>query len=555
MWKASYVDTLRFAFVALIVAAWGTLASMAVIATQDTRAQLSDVAVATSKGFSEYVGLHIAYIDHLLLQFRSNYLAGKPLPPEAEIEKSFSEMAPILLQISIADRTGLMVQSTLPLPPGISIGDRPHFRTFVEDPSDRLYVSSPVVGRVSKKMSIQLVRPILKNGEFVGAIVASINPLTLQQYFSSLPPLLPGSTVAIVGRQDGKVLARFSRNEITWGQSVRQSPLWRELSTKRSGLLQSRSVIDSKNRILGFHQVAAYPMYVAVGAEYDRWIVLRDLRFWMVTGVMIGLTAALYALHRLLRRRESDQQKLITQLRLSREREAEANRMKSNFIASVSHELRTPLNSILGFSDLIREQANNEQLRRFGDLIYQSGSHLHALVNTLLDLAKIEAGRMDVQREDVDVGSMLATLVEVHRVSAVKKRLDMRFNLSLREGEAIILSTDRTKLAQVVNNVLHNAVKFTETGSVTVDADLRGGTFHIGVADTGVGIAEADLSRVFDRFETVAQDPAAGGSGLGLALSRDLIHLMGGTISLTSKVGVGTRVEIMLPDARLQGPS
>lgn len=520
---------------------------MAVVATQDTRAQITDAAIATSKGFSEYVGLHIAYVDHLLLQFRSEYLKGGELPPQKEILKSFSEMAPILLQISIADRTGRMLQSTLPLPAGISIGDRPHFRAFLDDPTDRLYVSSPVVGRVSGKMSIQLVRPIFRNEQFEGVIVASIDPLTLQQYFSSLPPLLPGSTIALVGRQDAKVLARFSGKDITWGQSVRDGPIWHELSIKRSGLIESDSLIDHVHRILGFHQVANYPMFVAVGAPYSRWMVFEDVRFWLVASLVAAFTFTLFVLSRLLRRRERDQQRLIHQLRAGREREAEANRMKSTFIASVSHELRTPLNSILGFSDLIRAQADNEKLSRYGDLIHQSGAHLHALVNTLLDLAKIEAGRMEVQREEVDVASVLSTLVEVHRVSAAKKGLDMRFIPGWPEGASIVLQTDRTKLVQVINNVLHNAVKFTEHGSVTIEAGLDGNMVFIRIDDTGVGIAPANLARVFERFETATQDSAAGGSGLGLALSRELMNLLGGSITLTSQLGVGTRAEIRLP--------
>jgi signal transduction histidine kinase len=268
-------------------------------------------------------------------------------------------------------------------------------------------------------------------------------------------------------------------------------------------------------------------------------------------GIAFSVMSVVHTRNRVRRLRE--RVTLIEQLTRSREREAEANRMKSKFIASVSHELRTPLNSILGFSELVRDLPDHPGNARRADLIHSSGQHLLALLNTLLDLAKIEAGRMEVQRAEVNLVGTVRTLADVHRASATRKGITLEFTSELPATHTALAHTDATKFKQVLNNVLSNAVKFTSTGGVHVFASVDGEIFTVRVDDTGRGIRPDQLSRIFDRFSTAAAPGSAQeeGTGLGLSLSRELVRLLGGSIRIASRPDQGTQVTLCLPGARL----
>lgn len=509
----------------------------------------ANLAASTAKGFSEYVGLHLLIVDRILLNLRAGFPATGSVPGHELLRQELGQMGPMLLQVAVAGADGGMLASSLPLQPGISIADRPHFQAFVRDPSDRLHVSPPVVGRVSGKMSLQLVRPLLgPQGEFRGVIVASIDPLRLQQYFGSLDAFDEGGAVVIAGRADGVVRARFTREDITWGQSMLGLSGWPRMATTQAGHLEMRG-LDGVVRTFGFHQVADHPLLVAVSWPAQPWWALGP---GLLASCVVALAFTLLALRQtfLLVRRDRERSRVIAQLQAAREREAEASRLKTGFLASVSHELRTPLNSILGFSELIGQLAREEDIQRYAGLIHDSGQHLHALVNTLLDMARIDAGRMEVAREPVELTRLVNTLADVHRVAADRKGLGMTVRFELPEGARLETETDRTKFTQVLNHVLHNAVKFTEEGGVWITGALEpDGSLLLRVVDTGPGIPPERLATVFERF-TADGAREGEGSGLGLPLSRELMHLIGGTIALHSEPGHGTQVEIRLPQVR-----
>jgi len=505
---------------------------------------------STAKGFAEYVGLHVLITDRMLLNSRDMFARSGAVPRHELLTAEFGQMAPMLLQVAVADAQGRMVASSLPLTPGLSIADRPHFQAFAQDPMDRLHFSAPVVGRVSGRMSLQLVRPYYgPAGEFAGVVVASIDPLKLQQYFSSVDAFGAGGAIVIAGT-DGVVRARFTGSGITWGQSMLDWSFWSHVSGDLSGSFTGRSVIDGQDRTYGFHRVGSYPLMVTVSRYKAPWP-LDDMGLSMVIAAILTLYMVLYTRTRVRRLHEHEQ--LIDQLRKSHDREMEANRMKSNFLASMSHELRTPLNSILGFSEVIRDMPDDPGTGRFAELIHSSGRHLLSLLNSLLDTAKVEAGRMVVERAYVDVGATVATLADVHRGAAERKGLTLALDLDLPDGRTARAMTDETKLTQVLNNVLSNAVKFTSRGGVTVSAVVQGDSLRITVQDTGCGIPVDALPVIFDRFSTVRHAGAntEAGTGLGLSLSRDLMALLGGSIEVASEAGAGTRVTIQLPGVRL----
>lgn len=515
---------------------------------QARREQVSQVSL-NAKGFSEYVGLHVLTVDRLLKGLRDAYLRTGAIAPHHVLVGDLGHLAPFLLQVAVADERGHVMASSLGTSSGASIADRTHFRAFAADPRDRLHFSEPVVGRVSGRMSLQLVRPVLDAaGQFRGVIVASIDPVRLQQYFDSLDAFSGLGCVLIAGREDGVVRVRFTAEAITGGQSLTTSPAWKAMSVLPAGQHRGTSVVDGMDRVVGFHQVGTYPLVVAVSlaaatpAELLRpRTVLILLLASAFSFVLVGVAARRVRL-------AQEQQLVIERLRESSRREAEANQMKANFLASVSHDLRTPLNSILGFSELIRDSAEDPSTVHFADLIHTSGKHLHALVDTLLDLAKIEAGRMELHWEQVDLPQLLSTVAQVHLVSAEQKGLDLSLTMP---SEPLAVDTDRTRLTQVLNNLVHNAVKFTAKGGIWLSATDGGESVRIRVVDTGVGIPAEQLPHVFERFSNLGGDADGEcGSGLRLALSRDLVHLLGGEIQIASEPWAGTEVEILLPKRR-----
>lgn len=236
-------------------------------------------------------------------------------------------------------------------------------------------------------------------------------------------------------------------------------------------------------------------------------------------------------------------------LERAKELAEEASISKSNFLASISHELRTPLNSILGFSDLLisrRDRIEQELLYEYLGYIYDSGCHLLDMVNEILDLAKIESGKMALLCKTFDCGELLDQIPALVKSQVEKKGILLKYSRQFGLGW---LNGDRVKLKQIIYNLLSNAIKFTESGkAVGVESTVENDSLIVEVWDEGVGIAEKDYKRIFEPFEQL--DNGKGeerGTGLGLAITKKLVELHGGTITLTSRVGEGSRFTVTLP--------
>ena len=227
----------------------------------------------------------------------------------------------------------------------------------------------------------------------------------------------------------------------------------------------------------------------------------------------------------------------------------EATRAKSDFLASMSHELRTPLNSIIGFSDiLVRGMAGKlepEQERQIG-MIHTSGKHLLDLVNEVLDVSAIEAGRMRVERQPVDVEELVRVVTDSLTPLAAEKGLRLSWTLA---PEAAGLVSDRMRVEQVLFNLMGNAIKFTDAGSVSLEVRRTGDDIEFVLSDTGCGISPEDQRRIFDEFYQVRQSDLSksSGTGLGLTVSRKLMDMLGGTIEVESRLGVGSTFTVRLP--------
>jgi signal transduction histidine kinase len=241
--------------------------------------------------------------------------------------------------------------------------------------------------------------------------------------------------------------------------------------------------------------------------------------------------------------------RLFNELEAANRQLAAASRHKSEFLANMSHELRTPMNAILGFSEVLSEHMFgdlNEKQEEYLKDIHAAGQHLLSLINDILDLSKVEAGRMELELADFDLPTALGNTVMLVRERAGRRGITVETVLDGRLGE---VRGDERKVRQVTLNLLSNAIKFTpEGGRIEVTAVPGEACVEVSVRDTGVGIAPEDQEKVFEEFRQVGTaDKKVEGTGLGLALSRKFVELHGGRIWVTSEIGRGSTFTFTLP--------
>jgi PAS domain S-box-containing protein len=223
-----------------------------------------------------------------------------------------------------------------------------------------------------------------------------------------------------------------------------------------------------------------------------------------------------------------------------------ANKAKSIFLATISHEIRTPLNGVLGMARAMRfDELSREQRRRL-DVVERSGEALLALLNDVLDISKIEAGKIDLERIDFDLGGVIRSVGDVFFAPATEKGLVVVPDIAAADG---LFHGDPTRVGQIVSNLLSNAVKFTEKGRIDISARRTESGVRITVGDTGIGMSPETLARIFDKFSQGDSSTARrfGGTGLGLSICRELARLMGGSIEVESVPGQGSTFAVDLP--------
>jgi PAS domain S-box-containing protein len=303
----------------------------------------------------------------------------------------------------------------------------------------------------------------------------------------------------------------------------------------------------------------AFDACVARGTPYD-----EEVQLVTATGGLVWVRAAGEAVRddrgRVVRVQGAlqditERKRVESELRLARDQARAADASKTQFLANISHELRTPLNAILGFADLIRKSPGNADARtqaQYAEYIADSGGHLLELVNDLLDMARIDQGAYHLNDETVDPREVVEATLKLVRDMASKKSITLTTDIS-REIRAI--HADMRAMRQILLNLVTNAIKFTPAGGqVAIRARIADGQFRLEVADTGVGIPADALERVlkpFERVERHLSHDRQGGTGLGLGITRSLVEMHGGHLTLDSEPDVGTTVEVHLPAERL----
>ena len=490
--------------------------------------------------------LHAAFqlVDHTLEQGRTQWLESKTLKDHREISKSFPNFKNLIFQIAVIDADGMLNASSIDAAvKPISLADRPHFMAHLGAAGDQLYVGQPLIGRVSKKLSVQVSRPIFRrDGKFAGVIVASVDTNFLDNLFN--PEDWSGLSFGAVGEDGIKRL---------WHGPMELLPPASGETYKFASLTGFQfDTAKTPWQPAGAWQVQpldGYPLRVVVGVDMSAQNQANHTQQLIMVGIalLLAMASIVRVIYMLKAMRKKNQ--LLLALRQTQTKANSANAMKSRFLADISHDLRTPLNGILGFSELVCRSTDLAKTISFGKLIHTSAQQLHALINTMMDLAKIEAGKMDLHLTTCSLSDICEAVKTIERPSAASK--DLLLSIDYEQGLPETIDTDRIKLMQILSNVLHNAVKFTAQGGVFLNVARQQKEWVFTIADSGIGMTPAQLVILFDRYSTAHEDEhgtdAGQGSRLGMAVCKELVELMGGHISATSTPGTGTVVEVRLP--------
>lgn len=498
-----------------------------------------------ARAFEEHSVRTIKSVDQTVLFLKHQYEKYGDKVDIAEYVREGMIISGLFNQLGVIDENGIYIKSNLPNHKRVDLSDREHFRVHRETDSGQLFVSKPVLGRASGKWSIQMTRRINKpDGSFGGVVVISVDPFYFSDFYRGVD-LGRGGVVSLVGA-DGIVRARRAGDDASVGQNLSSSPLMKRMAQTPSGSYRVASAADGVTRFYSYRTLKEYPLTVVVGVEETEalapFVARRRGYLIYVLGVsLVVVFFGAYSVYLL------DRQYRISQdLRESQWRAEAANRMKSDFLASMSHELRTPLNGIMGYAELLRETSEGEN-QEFAGIIHESSQHLLELVNSILDLARIESGKMALQAAREELRPLFERIVRTYYPPAASKGvgLTLRFD----DGLPDTLVCDATRVAQVFNNLLSNALKFTDAGEIVLHVARRGAQLEVAVRDSGCGIPADMLPHVFERFRQVDNflTRREQGTGLGLALVKELVGLMGGEVRVRSEEGQGSEFVVTLP--------
>ncbi|MBP5158789.1 MAG: response regulator, partial [Lachnospiraceae bacterium] len=230
----------------------------------------------------------------------------------------------------------------------------------------------------------------------------------------------------------------------------------------------------------------------------------------------------------------------------------EANKAKSQFLANMSHEIRTPINAVLGMDEIILRETKEISTREYAKIIDNAGKTLLSLINDILDLSKIEAGKMELICADYDIYAMLTDLIVMARFQADEKALELKLKISDKLPK--ILYGDEKRVRQIITNIITNAIKYTDVGFVSIEIKCKkesddSVTLVVSVRDTGIGIKEADMKKLFGSFERIENETThkTEGTGLGISISTQLLELMNGQMKVDSTFGEGSKFTLYIP--------
>lgn len=439
---------------------------------------------------------------------------------------------------------------------GQNLSDRAHFKAAM---AGRVYASDPVNSRTLNADIVAVTSPIYrsdaKGSEIIGVFGGMIDTSTIVQELSRFSHGPRSYAFAInsngiaIAHPDAARRGNINTKEISLlkDSDPGLKAIVQAMLERRNGWLLT--TVDGQEAYASFTPIAEANWTIATVA--DAQFMRGGIRIVDYLGIAAFAVLCLIALMVVRFRRLE-----LATLKRQREAVEEKSRAKSAFLASMSHELRTPLNGILGYTQiLLQREGRDDTARRHLQVIQSSGQHLLSLINRILDLSKIEAGKVELEPRPVDLPSLLQDLVRIYDIEKVRFGAAFTWHWPADLSRVVVL--DPEKLKQIVTNVVVNAFKYGNRSEVrlSVQETALGDrpALAIEVSDGGLGMSAAQLERAFTPFEQV--NKGAEGAGLGLAIVKELTQLMGGTVAIDSTPGRGTRVRITLPFERVETPA
>jgi signal transduction histidine kinase/CheY-like chemotaxis protein len=464
--------------------------------------------------------------------------------------------------VTIVAANGDVVNFTRSFPaPEINLADRDYFAAHLNDPKSGVYFSKPVRNRSNNQWSFYLSRRLTdRNGKFMGMVLVGLSSTSLSEFYRKIS-LGDAANVSLY-RRDFTLLARWPQIDSLMGQANRGGSSYRVIE----GMKKSHDVVITAGprqaqggkwvvRMGAPRLVGDYPLVINITITDElflaRWREFSTIRLLLGAITLGAVLLATVVLFRVLRRREHD---LENTQRLKEEADA-ANQAKSDFLTMMSHEIRTPLTSIIGFAELLGTAAEPEVRREAGQVILRNGQHLLRIINDILDIAKIEAGRLRLEHVAF---SPLETIWSIDpMMSAQAKGKGIGFDILVEYPFPAQVMGDPTRWKQILFNLCSNAIKFTEQGKVqlTLWYDRPARRLVCNVVDTGIGMSDQQVVHLFAPFAQADRAIARkyGGTGLGLHLVQQFATKMGGTVSFASELGKGSVFEVSIAAPMAKG--
>jgi two-component system sensor histidine kinase/response regulator len=520
------------------------------------RADAQERAVRLAVQYEGDVSASLVVIDNVL-NFVASYDSENGILRSTALVERNRLYAGILGNIVIVGRDGKGLYAGAAGVGRVAIGDRPHFKSALADPAN-MVIGVPLVGRIRARNAIPFARAVkARDGRVIGVVSTAIDVSSFVRGYDE-GDLGAHGLVEMIGTGRRVVLSRFSVGSQTAGRILTGKGFWTRLQGHSSGTYSQRSTLDGIARVLAWQHLPDYPV-VAIGsiAYIDIAKASDDVRtnvFLAAGGATIIVLALLFAwIRQISARIRIDAE--IARAEAALVKAEAATQAKSEFLANMSHEIRTPMNGVLGLTNLLLKTKLTEKQRDYLNKVNISATNLLAIINDILDISKVESGKLELDNIAFKLQAVLDGVNAVAAIRAAEKGI--AFQIETAPDVAGELTGDPLRLGQVLLNVVGNAIKFTDRGSVTLGVKLaRRGTQRdrilFTVRDTGIGMTQEQQGRLFEAFTQADSSISRrfGGTGLGLAISKAYIDTMGGTIAIASVKNEGTTFTIELPLAR-----